>query len=121
MVDMNLWLYDTEAIPAANRAAAAWNRINDKPLSVAFKMPNGTVLGVQTVRIEYDNSASQSEDASGKTTVRKLIIFGVRDHATVTNTNIGEGYRFVYQNGEYKVVDVITSIGEIQAIAEAVG
>lgn len=120
-IDLGLWLYDTEAIPAQNRAAAAWNRINDKPVSVAFKLPNGTVLAAQTVRIEYDNSASQSEAPSGQTAVRKLIVFGVRGHSTITDTNVGEGYRFVYQNGEYRVMDVITTIGEIQAIAEVVG
>ena len=121
MVDLSLWLSDSEAIPAESRAAAAWNRINDKPVSVAFKKPDGTVLAAQTVRLEYDNVATQSEDVSGETAVRKLTIFGVRDHSTVTDTDIGEGYRFIYQNDEYRCVDVITTIGEIQAIFEAKG
>lgn len=121
MPNLDLYLSDTEAIPAANRAAAAWNRINDKPTSVAFKKPDNTVLAVQTVRIEYDNIVSQSEAESGQTAVRKLTIFGVRDHSTVTDTDVGEGYRFIYQNDEYNVVDTILTIGEIQAIAEAKG
>lgn len=120
-VDLTLWLSDTTAIDANGRAAAAWNRINDKPTSVAFKKPDGTVLAAQTVRLEYDNIVSQSEDASGQTAVRKLTIFGVRDHSTVTDTDVKEGYRFVYQSDEYRCVDTILTIGEIQAIFEAVG
>jgi len=120
-VSLPLWLYDTEAIPAANRAAAAWNRINDKPTSVAFKNQAGTILSAQTVRIEYDNKPSESESVAGQTAVRKLIVFGVRNHGTITDTNIAEGYRFVYLSSEYRVMTVITTIGEIQGIAEAVG
>lgn len=121
MVDLGLWLYDTDAIPAQNRAAAAWNRINDKPSSVAFKNAAGTIQAAQTVRIEYDNSASQSEDVSGQTAVRKLIVFGVRGHGTITNTDIREGYRFVYDGDEYKCVSTILTIGEIQGIFEVTG
>lgn len=120
-VNFSAWLSDTEAIPAASRAAAAWKRINDKPVSVAFKKPDGTVLAAQTVRLEWDSNVSESEAPSGQTAVRKLIIFGVRNHATVTNTDIAEGYRFVYQGDEYRVVDTMFTIGEIQAVAEATG
>lgn len=120
-VNIDLWLSDTTAIDANGRAAAAWNRINDKPTSVAFKKPDGAVLAAQTVRLEYDNNASQSEDVSGETAVRKLIVFGVREHSTVTDTDVAEGYRFIYRNDEYWCVDTILTIGEIQAIFEAKG
>lgn len=120
-IDLSLWLYDTEAIPAANRAAAAWNRINDKPSSVAFKNVAGTILAAQTVRIEYDNGMSQSEAESGLTAVRKLIVFGVRGHGTVANTDIKEGYRFVYDGDEYRCFSTILTIGEIQGTFEVIG
>ena len=121
MVDFSLWLSDTTAIDVNGRAAAAWKRINDKPASVAFKKPDGTVLAAQTVRLEYDNRASESEAVSGRTPVRKLIIFGVRDHTTVTDTDVAEGYRFVLSGDEYRVVDTIETLGEIQAVCEATG
>lgn len=120
-VNFFAWLSDTTAIDANGRSAAAWKRINDKPTSVAFKTTNGTVLSAQTVRLEWDSNASESESPAGVTAVRKLIIFGVRDHATVANTNVGEGYRFVYSGDEYRVIDTLLTIGEIQAFCEVVG
>lgn len=121
MVNMNLWLSDKDTIKAVSRAASAWKRINDKPSSVAFKDTTGTVLAAQTVRIEYDNSVSQSEAASGRTAVRKVNIFGVWGHDSITDTDMKEGYRFILNNDQYRIVDIILTIGEIQAIAEAVG
>lgn len=115
---------DLAALPMASeeeRAALAYARILDKPSSVAFKTPAGTVLTAQTVRLESDNSASQSESEAGRAPRRKLIIFGVRNHATVTDTNMAEGYRFVSGGDEYKVVDIIETLGEVQGIAEAIG
>lgn len=120
-VNLVQWLYDTEAIPAANRAAAAWNRINDKPSSIAFKNAAGTLQAAQTVRIEYDNSASESESVAGETAVRKLIVFGIRGHSTLANTDIREGYRFVYDSDEYRCVSTILTIGEIQGVFEVIG
>lgn len=120
-INLSLWLYDTEAIPAANRAAAAWNRINDKPSSVAFKNAAGTIQAAQTVRIEFDSRASESESVAGQTAVRKLTIFGVRGHATIADTDMKEGYRFVLNNDQFRIVDVMYTIGEVQATAEATG
>lgn len=120
-VNFSAWLSDTTAIDANGRAAAAWKRINDKPTSIAFKKTSGTVLAAQTVRLEWDSNATESLSPAGQTAVRKLTIFGVRDHVTVADTDVAEGYRFVYQGDEYRVVDTLLTIGEIQAVAEATG
>lgn len=126
-IDFGGWLGvsgDLSALPTATeeeRAALAYARILDKPSSVAFKTPAGTVLTAQTVRLESDNSASLAESEAGRAPRRKLIIFGVRNHATVTDTDMAEGYRFVSGNDEYKVVDIIETLGEVQGIAEAIG
>ena len=120
-MDLSAYLSDNNAIAATNRAAAAWKRINDKPSSVTFKNRADTVLDAQTVRIEYDNRASETDSAAGRGPLRKLTIFGVKDHDTVTDTDIGEGYRFIYDGDEYRVIDVIASIGEVQASCEAIG
>lgn len=120
-MNFNAWLNNPVVIDATERASAAWNRIAQKPSSIAFKNRAGTILDVQTVRIEYDSRASESTSAAGEAPVRKLTIFGVKDHATVTDTDIGEGYRFVLDGDEYRVIDTISPIGEIQASCEAVG
>ncbi len=127
MPSINAWLAaggDLAALPTeteAQRAARAWRRIGDKPTSVTFKKPNGTTLAAQTVRLESDNSASLAESEAGAAPRRKLIIFGVRNHATVTDTDIAEGYRFISGNDLYRVVDIITTLGEVQGVAEATG
>lgn len=108
---------DTEQL----RAALAWRRINDKPSSVAFRPTSGATLAAQTVRIESDSNASPAESAAGAAPQRKVIVFGVRNHATVANTNMAEGYRFVWAGDEYRIQDIILTLGEIQGIAEAIG
>lgn len=106
---------------AASRAIAAWARINDKPTSIAFRTQTGTDLSAQVVRIEYDNTVSESMDSSGRAPVRALTIFGIQDHPTEDDTVIAEGYRVIVDNDEYVVRDVIYTIGEVQARAEAIG
>lgn len=103
------------------RSALAWKRINDKPTSVAFKPTSGATLAAQTVRIESDSAASAAESAAGAAPRRKVVIFGVRNHATVADTIVAEGYRFVLNNDEYRVIDLILTLGEVQAICEATG
>lgn len=126
-ISVSSWLNDTgdlAAIPTAlveDRAALAWRRINDKPTSVVFKTPAGATLSAQTVRIEPDNQADMAASEAGMGQVRKIVIFGVRDHATVTDTDIDDGYRFNYQGDEYRCVGILTTIGEIQGYFEATG
>ncbi len=121
-MDFNAFLTDNGGpIPPAFRAAAAWNRIGQKPSEVVFKNRAGTSLAAQTVRIEYDNRASESQSDAGKAPVRKLTIYGVVNHNLIDDTDIDEGYRFVYEGDEYRVVDTITTLGEIQATCEATG
>lgn len=103
------------------RAADAWQRINEKPSSVAFRNVAGTILAAQTVRIEVDNRASDNISAAGAAPKMKAIVYGVRNHATLANTDIKEGYRFVYANDEYRCVDIILTLGEIQGVFEASG
>lgn len=103
------------------RAALAWRRINDKPTSVTFRTAAGASIAAQTVRIEYASSAAIDESAAGATPVMRVIIFGVRGHATIANTDIKEGYRVVVGTDEYRCVDVILTIGEIQGIFQAAG
>lgn len=121
MVSFAAWLGQGDAISAAERAALAWRRIQAKPSSVAFKSPAGATLTAQTVRIESDSSASPAESAAGLAPRRKVVLFGIRQHATLADTDMKEGYRFVLGSDEYRIMDVIDTIGERQAICEANG
>lgn len=110
-------------VNAEVRAALAWKRIQDKPSSVTFYDPNteaAIAAGEQTVRLEYDNEAKPLTEnlVSGQSPRRLLTILGVRDHASVTDTDVEMGYRFRLSGIDYRVIDVITVPGEVQATAE---
>jgi hypothetical protein len=126
-INLSYWMGDNNDIAPtptdieALRAAAAWHRIQDKPSSIAFKPVSGATLSAQTIRVESDSNASPSVSAAGAAPRRRVVIFGIRNHATLANTNLAEGYRFVYLNDEYRIVDIILTLGEIQGIAEAIG
>jgi hypothetical protein len=123
MIDIDAWISESEVIREAPRAVRAWNHIQDKPTAVTFKKPDGTVLAAQTVRLESDNGVSENESAAGTSPTRKLVVFGVINHpdSDVADTNMAEGYRFVYLNDEYRIVDIIRTLGELQGIAEVTG
>jgi hypothetical protein len=120
-VNFSAWLGAGAALDSQSRAAQAWRRIQDKPSSVAFKTAAGATLAAQTVRIESDSMASPAESAAGMAPRRKVTIFGIRGHETLTDTNMAEGYRFIWSGDEYRIMDVILTIGEVQGLAEATG
>lgn len=125
-INLSAWLSDTSDLAPTPtdieqlRAALAWRRINDKPSSVAFRT-SSTTLAAQTVRIESDSAASPAESAAGAAPRRKVFVFGVRNHATVADTIMVEGHRFIWAGDEYRILDIILTLGEIQGIAEATG
>lgn len=127
MVDFAQWLAQAGTLDptvnetTAGRAVMAWRHILEKPISVVFLTPAGITLGPQTVRLESDNTATTSERPLQRVVKRKVIIFGVQDHPTEDDTVLGEGYRFVHDNDQYTVVDVIRTQGEVQGVAEVVG
>lgn len=127
MVNFSVWVGDggdlaaTPTATEAQRAALAWRRINDKPSSVVFRTPAGTTLAAQTVRIEPDSAAGMATSEAGAGQVRKAVVFGVRNHATVTDTVLDDGYRFVLDGDEYRCVGILKTLGEIQGYFEASG
>ena len=127
MVNLSAWLSDagdlaaTPTITEVQRAALAWRRINDKPSSVAFRTPAGTTLSAQTVRIEPDSGAGMATSEAGAGQVRKAVVFGVRNHATIADTIMDDGYRFVLDGDEYRCVGILKTLGEIQGYFEATG
>lgn len=124
MPDIKVWLEAPNPITnlateKAQRAALAWRRIQAKPTSVVFKTAAGVAIAAQTVRVESDSRATVSKSVAGAAPRRKAIVFGIRDHATLANTDIKEGYTFNLETDKYVVQDVIITLGEVQGIAEA--
>lgn len=113
-----------DQINVSQRAEDAWRRINRHPSSIAFDR-KGTLLADQTVRVEYSSSVTErSSDGAGRSSKRDVVIFGVRDHAIVADTDIQRGDTFWVQvsaekRQQFRVVDVLLLPGEIQAGAEA--
>jgi hypothetical protein len=122
-IDVGAWLSSGGGGPAAQeatRAALAWRRIQDKPSSVAFRTPAGATLSAQDVRIESDSASSMSMSTAGTAGARKIVIFGIRNHQTLADTDIKEGYRLILAGDEYRVQAIVLQLGEVQAFAEAV-
>ncbi len=120
MVDINAWLASGNTAPnTTQRAVDAWKRISDKPTSITVNR-NGTALPAQTVRIEYSESERVvTGEANGMSAVRDVVVFGVKNHPSITDTNLQYGDLFAYDGQIFKVVFVMSTTGEIQANAEA--
>ena len=106
----------------ALRAQIQWARILDKSVDVELRR-KGRTLPIQTVRIEQDNSFPQpSVDDAGSSSVRRLMMFGVRGHPDIDDLDVDAWDTFVMDEQEYTVVSVNRFIiGAIQAVVEAVG
>lgn len=103
----------------AQRAVAAWMRIQAKPTVITI-LRGASDLPAQTVRI--DAMLRPDEPRGGANTIgvqQWVSVLGVMNHPTVADTDIRKGDRFVI-NGtdEYRVLDTLTFPGEIQATAE---
>ncbi len=121
MVDINAWLASGNTAPnTTQRAVDAWKRISDKPVSITVNR-NGTAIPAQTVRIEYSESERViTGEASGMSAVRDVVVFGVKNHPSIADTNLQYGDLFSHDGQIFKVVFVMSTIGEIQANCEAV-
>ncbi|KAB2861023.1 MAG: hypothetical protein K8L91_07940 [Anaerolineae bacterium] len=121
MPSISGWLGNTNIpiVDEETRAAAAWNRIQDRPTSITLYR-NESALGAQTVRLEYSEAttSAQMQGVAGQPSERQLIVFGVRNHPTVAATNIQRGDMLQYETDTYVIVDVIRLPGEIQAYTE---
>lgn len=104
-------------INAEERAVRAWRRILRKPDEVALRRGTAT-LTAQVVRVTYDNVRNTgANEAGGQATERRVVIFGVRGHPTVADTDIRVGDRFARGATVYQVQDVILLPGSVQAFA----
>ena len=103
----------------AGRAARAWQRIQDRSTSITVYRA-GIPLDAQTVRIEFDSASANLRREAGEAAVKDVILFGVKDHPTVDDTDLAKNDEFKLADGSYRVIDVIEVPGEVQARAERI-
>ncbi len=114
------WLARSLPIGEADRAAAAWSRIQDKPTSIII-VRDGVAQTAQTVRIEYGNVSNEVQTAIGRNSVQDVVIFGIRNHLTLPDTDIRRGDTINIQSARYEVESILHTLGEVQALCRAVG
>lgn len=102
------------------RAQVQRARILDKETEIELKRGD-THLASQSFRVEFDNSYSEMDGASGDGFARRLTIFGIQSHSTLVDSDIRVWDTFTLDDMEFTVTSVNKQIiGQIQAHAEAV-
>lgn len=124
MPDFAAWLGKRASVSRVGRSEAAWARIQDKPTSIVLVRRVGSTsvsTPAQTVRLEPYTTRTGGEvaGAAGQSGDQDVIVFGVRGHGTVTNTDIRRDDRFTYEGKQYRVVSINTFPNSVQALAEA--
>lgn len=112
-------------ISAASRAQDAWRRIGRNPTTVTMTKPRSTSGGVNTaaaalpaqvVRVETDSRATATPGVAGVSPQRQAVVFGIRDHPTLPDTVMAEGFIFTQDGDSYRCIDVLLVPGEVQGI-----
>lgn len=117
-MDINAFLGTGQATNARERAAAAWRRISEKYTDVVLYRREAPMES-QRVRIEYSETIRERAGGAGKSSVRDVIVFGVRGHSAVPDTNIQRDDWFAYEGTRFRVIDLVLTVGEVQARCEA--
>lgn len=117
-------------MPVANRAVLRGLRIDWEPAEIVFTKPAvvtktgttpATALDPQAVRITYDIRAMIEQGTAGLAPVLMAVVDGVRDHPTLDDTDMAEGYVFTFHGDRFRITDVILIPGGIRGIARAMG
>lgn len=120
MLDFNAWLErGAEPLAADGRASAAWRRIQEKPTEITV-VRDETVLDPQTVRIEYSTLtiAQELTGGAGNSGHQTAIVFGIRGHATLPDTDIERNDLFTAEGLQFRIISLTLTTGEIQGMAE---
>jgi hypothetical protein len=118
MPNLKNWL-GTEGIDESQRAVDAWLRIQRNPTVVTL-IRNNHPLVDQTVRVEMENTANaDTPDGGVSGSRRSAVLFGVRGHPTVADTDVQRGDLFALNGARFRVVSIAMFPGEVQARAEA--
>lgn len=99
-------------------AALAWSRIQDSPTKLILRRGK-TMLAIQTVRLEYDNKATEKIGMVATPERQTGILFGIRGHDVLPDTDVKRGDRFVWQNADFELLGEIPTSGEIQMVFQS--
>ena len=112
MPDFNQWA-------SSERALDAWKRIQHKASSITLKR-GAMLLAPQLMRVESNSTASEIKGVGGGTSSAvQVILFGVRGHPEVADSDVRREDVFALNGTRYRVVHVIEPTGELQAVCEA--
>lgn len=126
MPDLSKWRGNSRRVISnivpAERAVDAWRRIERDPTQITL-VRKGAAQPAQTVRLVMGTETKERQGTVGDGVRRVGVIFGVRDHATVADTDIRAEDRFALNVGsedaprwvQYIVLDVDYRPGEVQA------
>ncbi len=125
MPNFENWIAGSREINASYRAVTAWSRIQEKPSTLTVVRVD-PVTSVRTtrevvVRVEYDNESDEyaTFGNSGVNQMGEAILFGIKDHPTLPDTDLRRGDTFYHDGHDFRVVNVIITHGELQFLAEA--
>lgn len=117
MPSFESWRRDEQA-----RAVEAWARIGEQATTITIRRGT-TTLDPQPVRVELGDSAREDLDLRRGLNVvpgvQRAVVFGVRHHPTIADTDVQRSDRFVVDATEFEVIAVIHAPGEVQALCEA--
>lgn len=117
-LDYGAWIGgNTSAIDEETRAAQAWRRIQRSSESITVKRA-GVKQSAITVRIEHGNGANALRTENRVNVTGQVVVFGIRNHASLADTDIQAGDKFVWEQREYEVRTLTLVPGEIQALCE---
>lgn len=122
MADARAWIGAGTGTGSSDRAADAWERILEKPVTITIKRGT-TTLAPQTGRWEYSNQQGtpEAKGGAGVSSTQRGILFGIQGHASEPDTDIKRDDRFVIDGLQVRVISVVYQTGEKQAVCEVQG
>lgn len=107
----------------ADRACAAWSRIQERPTDVVFDR-DGSPLASQCIRVEFKptdvTEIKTSLNKGGRASRGEAAIFGIKDHPIEDDTDMQRLDRFKLGDNVYEIQIVVAWQGELQARAEII-
>lgn len=117
------WLTQSSPVAASSsiRAQIQASRTADKLTSVVF-LRDGLEIAAQSVRVEYNNTFTETSSELGVAAERRVTLFAPKGHPTIADLNVRVWDTFRIDEVEYSVMQVNrTLIGQVQVQCEAVG
>lgn len=106
---------------ASSKASDHAAIIADKSSSIVL-VRGVTPLAAQTVRIEEQRGNRQAMTPAGTVFQIDALVFGYRDHATITDTDIKPGDRFAFRGVRFEVIMLaVNTVGSVQAYCKLAG